>query len=70
MPKLASWCAEATSVHWEQADDQLPDWKNAHDRLLRDGRVIYVKIPSADQKERRFAEPRSSSKIQQELRPR
>lgn len=70
MPKLANWCSEATSVHWEQGDDQLPDWKKAYDGLVRDGRVIYVKIPSKDQKERRFAEPRSSSKIQQELRPR
>ena len=70
MPKLANWCSESTSVHWEQENDQLPDWKQAYDRLVREGRVIYVNNASADQKERKFAEPRSSSKIQQELRPR
>jgi hypothetical protein len=69
MPKLADWCSEATSVHWEQDSDQLPEWKQAHERLIRDGRVTYVKTPSADQKDRRFAEP-SDSRIRQELRPR
>jgi len=70
MPKLPTWCCEATSVHWNQDDDQLPDWNHAFDRVVKDGRVIYVKSPSDCQKGKRFPAPRSSSKIQQELRPR
>jgi hypothetical protein len=70
MPKLPEWCSEATSVHWNQDNNQLPDWNGAYDRILRNGRVIYVKSPSDRQKEKRFPAPRASSKIQQELRPR
>jgi hypothetical protein len=70
MPKLAGWCTEATSVHWTQDSDALPDWKQAWNRLVKDGRVVYVKTPSESHKARRFPEPLSSSKIQQELRPR
>ena len=70
MPKLQGWCCEATSHHWDQENDQLPDWKQAYDRIVRDGRVIYLKAPSECQKDRRFPEPHVSSKIQQELRPR
>jgi antibiotic biosynthesis monooxygenase len=70
MPRLPNWCSEATSVHWSQDNDQLPDWNSAYDRILKNGRVIYVKSPSDRQKEKRFSAPRASSKIQQELRPR
>jgi hypothetical protein len=70
MPRLPKWCSEATSVHWNQDNDQLPDWNGAYDRIVKNGRVIYVKAPSDRQKEKQFPAPRSSSKIQQELRPR
>src|SRR5262245_44305071 len=43
MPRLPKWCSEATSVHWNQDNDQLPDWKDAHEHIVKDGRVIYVK---------------------------
>ena len=70
MPKLQNWCCEATSMHWDQENDQLPDWKQAYDRLVKDGRALYVKKPSEHQKDRRFPAPHSTSKIQQELKPR
>jgi len=69
MPKLQNWCSESTSVHWNQDNDELPDWNRAHDRIVKNGRVIYVKAPSEFQKEKRFPAPPSSSKMQQELRP-
>jgi hypothetical protein len=70
MPRLPNWCCEATSLHWTQDNDQLPDWNRAFDRAVKNGRVIYVKSPSDRQKDKRFPPPRSTSKIQQELRPR
>jgi hypothetical protein len=70
MPRLAKWCSEATTVHWDQLDDHLPDWKQAYDRLVREGRVIYVNNPSEFQKERKFPEPRLSGRLQRALTPR
>lgn len=46
MPKLAGWCDEATYVHWEQANDAVPDLKTAHDRLVAEGVVSHVNHPS------------------------
>jgi heme-degrading monooxygenase HmoA len=69
MPRLQNWCSEATSVHWSQDSDELPDWTRAYDRILKNGHVVYVKAPSEFHKERRFAAPNVGSKMQQELRP-
>lgn len=69
MPHLANWCSEATSVHWEQESDHLPDWERAYERLVREGRVIYVKKPSGNQRERRFPEPCMPGRVQRDLRP-
>ncbi len=70
MRKLPAWCSEATSLHWTQESDNLPDWMQGYERILKDGRVVYVKSPSDRHKTKRFPAPRSLSKIQQEIRPR
>lgn len=46
MPKLLDWCDEAALVHWEQQGDALPEWHEAHARLVRDGRRSKVRHPS------------------------
>ena len=38
MPKLLEWCNEAALVHWTQGASDLPDWKEAHRRLVSEGR--------------------------------
>src|ERR1043166_2363448 len=48
MPKLASWCDEASIAHWDQPDAQLPDWPQAHRRMLAEGRASKVNRPSSD----------------------
>jgi len=47
MHKLADWCDEAAVVHWSQDDATLPDWHDAHRRLLAEGRRVRVRWPSA-----------------------
>lgn len=34
MPRLLKWCDEATVVHWTQESPSLPDWPEAHRRLV------------------------------------
>lgn len=49
MPKLVDWCDEASVGHWEQESAALPDWREAHRRMLETGRLSKVKHPSARQ---------------------
>ncbi|HEV2705994.1 MAG TPA: antibiotic biosynthesis monooxygenase [Pyrinomonadaceae bacterium] len=46
MPKLLDWCDEAALVHWTQETHDLPDWQEAHRRMLADGRRSKVRHPS------------------------
>jgi hypothetical protein len=41
-PKLLEWCDEAAYVHWSQDSLELPDWREAHRRLVRDGKLSKV----------------------------
>lgn len=47
MPKLASWCDEASLAHWDQA--ALPSWPDAAQRLGDEGRTSAVDHPSPAQ---------------------
>ena len=47
MRKLLEWCDEAALVHWTQDGEELPSWKEAHRRLLNEGRPSKVNHPSA-----------------------
>jgi hypothetical protein len=46
MPKLITWCDEASFVHWDQEGADLPGPDAAHDRLAREGRLSKVARPS------------------------
>ena len=46
MPKLLDWCDEAALVHWEQDTAALPEWDEAHRRLVTQGRRSKVRYPS------------------------
>jgi hypothetical protein len=46
MAKLPKWCDEAAVVHWTQETANLPDWKEAHRRLVADGHRSKVNHPS------------------------
>jgi len=58
MPKLAGWCDEAAVAHWTQESAALPDWKEAHRRLIAEGRKSKVKHPSAAHEAFEIPEPR------------
>src|SRR5712691_9351973 len=36
MPKLAGWCSEASTAHWEQSQPEAPDWLEVHRRMLQE----------------------------------
>jgi hypothetical protein len=46
MPKLLEWCDEASVAHWAQDGPDLPDWPEAHRRMLQHGRPSKVNHPS------------------------
>jgi hypothetical protein len=46
MRSLATWCDEASVVHWEQDDVQVPSWQEAYDRMIASGRRSKLKHPS------------------------
>ena len=58
MEKLAEWCDEAGVVHWTEESAGLPDWHEAHHRLVVEGRRSKVKHPSADHEAYRIAPPK------------
>src|ERR1700735_5260277 len=39
MPRLAEWCDEAAYAHWNSAEDLVPSWPEAHDQLVKQGRL-------------------------------
>ena len=46
MPHLLHWCDEASVVHWQQANDDLPSWTEADRRMRESGRASKVRNPS------------------------
>jgi quinol monooxygenase YgiN len=57
MPKLRTWCDEATFVHWVQDSAELPEMDIAYQRLIAEGIVSRVNQPSPDHVARRFPPP-------------
>jgi hypothetical protein len=58
MKKLLEWCDEASLVHWAQDTTQLPDWHEAHRRMVADGRRSKVNHPSPAHEAWRIPAPR------------
>lgn len=46
MPKLLSWCDEASVARYQAPSGELPDWKQAHRILVTQGRASKVHHPS------------------------
>ncbi len=58
MPKLMSWCDEASVVHWEQSEAALPSWAEADRRMRAEGRASKVLNPSAQHATLSYRDPR------------
>lgn len=59
MPKLLNWCDEASLARWTQELDSLPAWRDAHRRMMAEGRLSKVRHPSAAHKRFAFPPPKS-----------
>ena len=68
MPKLVEWCDEASYAHWLSADDSVPDWPQAYEHLVSEGKLTRVAHPSQDHLDRRFPRPRLQPLIAQDLK--
>jgi heme-degrading monooxygenase HmoA len=69
MPKLVEWCDEAAYAHWTAADGSIPDWPEAYDRLVSEGRLSRVAQPSPFHLSRHFPKPRLKPLIGQDIKP-
>ncbi|NWF60629.1 MAG: DUF3291 domain-containing protein [Fischerella sp.] len=58
MPKLLEWCDEASFVHWHQETAELPDLREAHRKIVTEGRMSKVNHPSPAQMSKQIAQPR------------
>jgi len=61
MPKLLTWCDEASLVRWTQDTAELPSWEEAHRRLENEGRPSKINHPSDAHRERKFPPPKGRS---------
>jgi len=68
MPRLLNWCDEAAYVHWNQDTPELPDWSQAHRRLVSEGKLSKVYHPSPAHVDKQFAEPKPG-RIERALKP-
>jgi hypothetical protein len=69
MPKLSSWCDEASVAHWEQGEPILPSLNEARRRMLEEGRFTKVEKPSADQTAGIIPQPQPREKMATLLSP-
>jgi hypothetical protein len=69
MPRLAEWCDEAAYAHWTSDGDSVPDWQEAYERLVADGKLSRVVHPSREHSVRQFPEPRLKPLIGNDLKP-
>jgi len=68
MPRLLEWCDEAAVAHWTQTEATLPDWQEAHRRMVAEGRPSKVRHPSPAQESKQIAAPRPG-RIERILKP-
>lgn len=58
MPRLMTWCDEASVVHWTQAEPTLPSWQVADQHMRSEGRPSKVRFPSPDHATLAYRPPR------------
>jgi hypothetical protein len=58
MPRLMTWCDEASVVRWTQDSADLPTWREAHRRMVAEGRRSKVRQPSTAHEQFRIPAPR------------
>ena len=58
MAKLVEWCDEASIVHWTQESHDLPDWQEAHRRMVNEGRRSKVRHASPAHEKYEIAPPK------------
>jgi hypothetical protein len=61
MPYLLDWCDEASVVHWDQPEDALPSWLEAHRRMGENGRASQVRNQSPQHATLSYPAPRISA---------
>jgi hypothetical protein len=69
MPKLAGWCSESSSVHWEHENPEIPSWVEAHRRMIAEGHEVPVKKRSVSFNVHAIPTPRTGRIFVQTLRP-
>ncbi len=61
MPRLMDWCDEASVVHWDQAEPDLPSWNTADQRMRKEGRASKVRNPSPRHATLNYRPPRTTT---------
>ena len=69
MPRLFTWCDEASYAHWIPAQNSVPSWPEAYERMVNEGHLSRVSHPSADHARRHFVMPRLQPLIGRDLKP-
>jgi hypothetical protein len=69
MPRLFHWYDEAAYAHWATPDHKIPEWPEAYEHLLNQGRLSRVASHSKDHNARRFPPPRLRPLIGRNLKP-
>jgi hypothetical protein len=70
MPMIQKWCNEAAILHWEQADESLPDIQEIYQRMKTEGKFTRLLNPSPAHLERKISKPVVSNATALPLRPR
>ncbi len=60
MTYLLEWCDEASVAHWDQAEETLPSWTIADQRMREGGRPSKVKNPSPQHASLTYRVPRTT----------
>ena len=58
MPHLLDWCDEASVVHWDQPENDVPSWREADRRMRESGRISKVRFPAPSHANLNYRAPR------------
>jgi hypothetical protein len=61
MQYLLDWCDEASVVDWDQAENALPSWSEADQRMRESGRPSRVRNPSPQHATLSYQPPRATA---------